>query len=84
MSSSFQKKRSIELKVPIYVAVNCHDNYQNQVGVSIGMYIMLTTDQGHRYGEKLGEYQIEYAEWIRKQTGIYNRNRKDNPGRKEI
>ena len=73
----------IEIKVPIYVRVSHHENYGNQVGIAVGMYIMLTTDQGHRYGEKLGEYQTEYAEWIRKQTGIYNRNRKDNPGRKK-
>ena len=79
----YPEKGGIALKVPIYVAVNHHENYQNQVGISVGMYTMLTTDQGHPYGEKLGDYQTEYAEWIRKQTGIYNRNRKDNPGRKK-
>ncbi len=44
---------------------------------------MLTTDEGHRYGEELGRYQIAYAEWIRQQTGSYNRNRSENPGRKK-
>ena len=44
---------------------------------------MLTTDEGHRYGDDLGRYQIEYADWIREQTRIYNRNRSENPGRKK-
>ena len=44
---------------------------------------MLTTDEGHRYGEELGRYQIGYADWIREQTRIYNRNRNENPGRKK-
>ena len=44
---------------------------------------MLTTDEGHCYGEELGRYQIEYADWIREQTGSYNRNRNENPGRKK-
>ena len=44
---------------------------------------MLTTDEGHRYGEELGRYQIEYADWIREQTASYNSNRNENPGRKK-
>lgn len=50
--------------------------------MSMGMYTMLTTDKGHAYGERLGEYQMEYAEWMREQTISYNRRRADNPGRK--
>lgn len=44
---------------------------------------MLTTHNGNQYGKELGKYQIEYANWMRIQTGIYNRNRKNNPGRKK-
>ena len=73
----------IEIKVPIYVAVHSHRDYQKQVGVAFGLYTMLTTDEGHCYGEELGRYQIEYADWIREQTGSYNRNRNENPGRKK-
>lgn len=73
----------IEIKVPINVLVHCHTDYINQVGVSMGMHAMLTTDKGHVYGEHLGEYQMEYAEWMRGQTISYNRRRADNPGRKK-
>lgn len=79
----YPKEGNIEIKVPIGVAVRSHRDYQNQVGVAVGVYTMLTTDGGHCYGEDLGRYQIEYADWIREQTRRYNRNRNENPGRKK-
>ena len=79
----YPEKQSIEIKVPIYVTVQKHDDYIHCVGVAVGIHTMLTTDEGHRYGERLGIYQKEYAEWIRIQTGSYNSNRTNNPGRKK-
>lgn len=73
----------MEVRAPVNVAVKSHKDYTNVVGIAMGYHTMLTTDQGHRYGEELGRYQTEYAEWMRRQTGIYNRNRKDNPGREK-
>lgn len=74
---------NIEIKAPVNVQIRFHPDYTNEVGLSMGMYIMLTTDKGHVYGERLGEYQMEYAEWMRKQTISYNRRRADSPGRKK-
>ncbi len=79
----YPKEHSITIEVPVNVAVREHADYLKQVGVSAGLYTMLTTDEGHRYGEELGRYQIGYADWIREQTRIYNRNRNENPGRKK-
>lgn len=79
----YPTERNLEIKVPVYVAVRSHRDYENQVGVAVGFYTMLTTDEGHRYGEELGAYQTEYSDWIRQQTGSYNRNRSSNPGRKK-
>lgn len=79
----FPEESRIEIKVPVNVAVHSHEDYQNQIGVAAGMYTMLTTDSGHRYGEELGRYQLEYSDWIRAQTGSYNHNRMSNPGRKK-
>lgn len=79
----YPKEHNIEIEVPINVAVQSHSDYRKQVGISVGLYTMLTTDEGRRYGEELGRYQIEYADWIREQTGTYNRNRNENPGRKK-
>jgi len=77
------QERSIEIDVPINVAVHTHAGYTNQVGIALGIFTMLTTDGGHSYGVELGKYQTAYADWMREQTGSYNSNRKDNPGRKK-
>lgn len=79
----YPQRGDVEIKVPVDVAVKSHEDYTGQVGVALGIYRMLTTDQGHCYGEELGKYQTEYADWNRTQTRSYNRNRQDNPGRKK-
>ena len=79
----YPEYQAIEIKVPINVTVKYHDDYINSVGVAMGIYTMLTTHEGNCYGEELGRYQIEYTDWIRTQTGNYNRNRNSNPGRKK-
>ncbi len=79
----YPEEHRIEIKVPLFVSVHRHKDYQKQVGVALGLYTMLTTDEGVCYGEELGRYQIEYADWIREQTNRYNRNRNENPGRKK-
>lgn len=79
----FPREQRLEIKVPINVSIKNHRDYQKQVGVAFGLYTMLTTDEGHCYGEELGKYQIGYADWIREQTGSYNRNRNENQGRKK-
>lgn len=79
----YPEEHRVEIYVPVDVAVKTHEDYVNQVGASMGYHTMLTTDQGHRYGEELGAYQTRYADWMRQQTRSYQRNRDDNPGRKK-
>ncbi len=79
----FSQEHRLEIHVPVDVSVKEHEEYVNLVGVSMGYHVMLTTDRGEQYGAELGKYQTEYAEWMRIQTGIYNRNRSSNPGRKK-
>lgn len=79
----FPQKGDIEIGIPVNVTVKKHPDYINQVGVSVGYHTMLVTDSGHCFGEELGRYQTEYAEWMRIQTGIYNKNRETNPGRRK-
>lgn len=73
----------ITIDVPVSVSVRSHEDYVNQVGVSMGMFTMLTTDQGHEYGKNLGTHQTEYAQWIRSRQSSYHKNRAANPGRKK-
>ena len=79
----YPEEGQIKLNIPVNIAVKRHEDYENQVGVSMGLYTMLTTDRGNQYGKILGKYQMEYADWVRWQTRIYNRNRDSNPGRKK-
>ncbi len=79
----FPQEARIEISATIDVSVRSHEDYTNQTGLAMGVFTMLTTHEGHVYGEKLGEYQREYADWVREQTGNYNRNKTHNPGRKK-
>lgn len=79
----YPEENRIEIKIPVDVSVRSHADYQNEVGVAVGLYTMMTTDEGHCYGEKLGSYQLEYSDWIRIQNNSYRQNRENNPGRKK-
>ena len=79
----YPQENRMEIKVPVNVAVRSHTDYQNRVGVAMGLYTMLTTDEGHSYGNELGRYQLEYSDWIRAQTKSYHRCTNGNPGRKK-
>lgn len=77
----FPERNGVELKAAIQTAVRVHPDYVSQVGISLGMSAMVTTHEGHIYGEKLGIYQNRLSGWIREQTGKYNANRGAAPGR---
>lgn len=77
------KENRVEILVPVDVGVRSHEDYSGQVGIAIGMYVMLTTDEGNRYGEEFGRLQLSYADWLRTQSCVYQKNRADNPGRKK-
>jgi hypothetical protein len=80
----YPERDRVEIHVPVDVTVREHEDYINHTGISMGYHVMLTTDRGNCYGEELGRYQTEYADWIREQTRKYNENRTDNPGNTAI
>lgn len=41
----YPQKGSIQIWVPVDVGVRIHRDYKNQVGLALGMYTMLTTDE---------------------------------------
>ena len=79
----YPEQKKIEILVPVDVEVRHHSDYTNHVGLAVGMYTMLVTDTGNAYGEQLGDYQIQLAEWVREQTKRRAMNRQGNPGRKK-
>lgn len=79
----YPQESRVEIKVPLEVRVREFAEYTGEVGAAWGMLSMLTTDEGHVYGEKLGSYLEEYGSWMQEQSRSYNRNRAQNPGRKK-
>lgn len=79
----FPEKNSVELRAAIQTTVHFHPDYVNEVGISLGMSAMITTHEGHIYGNELGIYQAAFSDWVREQVGKYNANRKTEPGREK-
>ena len=82
----YPEKCGLELLVPIDVRTKCHPDYTEHIAVTLGVHTMLVTHQGHSYGEMLGQYLSEKAEWICEHNSNYQRQRKadKNPiGRKK-
>lgn len=73
----------MEIKVPVDVKVQKHEDYIRQIGLAMGMNTMLTTDEGNVYGERLGEYQVALADWIRQQAIRHRANQGQDSGRKK-
>lgn len=77
------KENNIEIKVPIQMSVKQHPDYQNVIGIAIGMKTMFTTDEGHVYGARLGELSEEYALWMQEKMIRRSKEKKNNTGRKK-
>lgn len=76
------KENNIEIKVPIQMSVRRCRDYQNIIGIAVGMKIMFTTDAGHTYGEQFGELSETYALWMREKMACRSKEKGNNTGRK--
>lgn len=79
----YPQEGNVEIRVPVAVNIRHHADYTSQVGLALGMYTMLTTDEGHCYGQRLGEYQSAYTEWLRMQLAARQRSQGQGGGRKK-
>ena len=79
----FPEESRMELNVPIDCSIKRHEDYEEALGISMGMRTMITTDQGRIYGEKFGICQSHLSDWIREQSTMYSKNKGANPGRKK-
>ncbi len=76
-------ERNLVIHVPVETAVRRHEDYHARIGLAPGMRHMFVTDKGHVYGERYGEYQFALAEYVRKGRSVYQKNRRNNTGRKK-
>lgn len=77
------EKSAIELAIPLEREAKAHKDYVNEVGLSMGMWQMFTTDSGCVYGKGFGEIQEELTDFTNAGEGAYRRERENNPGRKK-
>lgn len=80
----YPSQHNPEILSPVYMTPQSHEDYTNVIGISLGMWTMLTTDSGNRYDEELGAHLTAYTDWTREQTGKYNSNQNSNPGRADL
>ncbi len=79
----FPKERNLIIHVPVETRIKQNDNYQNAVGLAVGIHTMFVTDQGNIYGERYSDYQYALSDYVREGNIRYSRNRANNPGRKK-
>lgn len=71
------QKRKVEIIIPLLVNTKQHENYTNEIGISLGLWNMITTSTGNVYGSEFGKKQQEISRYILKenyQNGRENRS----------
>lgn len=58
------QKKSIEIIIPIFVAIQQHGDYTAEIGISLGLWNMITTSTGNVYGSNFGKMQQEISRFI--------------------
>jgi len=61
------QKRTVEIIVPLFVNTRQHEDYTNEIGISLGLWNMITTSTGNVYGSAFGRMQNEISEYILKE-----------------
>lgn len=62
------QKRNIEIIIPLFVNTKQHENYTNEIGISLGLWDMVTTSTGNVYGSEFGKMQQEISKFILKEN----------------
>ena len=58
------QKKSVEIIIPIFVNTQIHEDYINEIGISLGLWNMITTSTGNVYGGSFGKMQQEISQFI--------------------
>ena len=77
------KDNTIQIAIPKEKRIKHNEEYTNEIGISIGMWQMVTTHEGHIYGEMFGERQNELSEFIMKGSKTFQREKENNAGREK-
>lgn len=58
------QKKSVEIIIPIFVNTQIHEDYINEIGISLGLWDMITTSTRNIYGGSFGKMQQEISRFI--------------------
>ena len=62
------QKRTVEIIIPLFVNTRQHEDYTNEIGISLGLWEMITTSTGNVYGSEFGKMQQEISRFILKEN----------------
>lgn len=62
------QKRNIEIIIPLFVNTKQHADYTNEIGISLGLWDMVTTSTGNVYGSEFGKIQQEISRFVLKEN----------------
>lgn len=62
------QKRTVEIIIPLFVNTRQHEDYTNEIGISLGLWDMITTSTGNVYGSEFGKMQQEISRFILKEN----------------
>ena len=79
----YPREERIKIDVPVETKVKVMPGYRNEVGLAVGMTEMFVTDQGNVYGGRYGVYQTALTEYVQEGMTRYQKNKRNNPGRKK-
>lgn len=66
-------KRSVEMIASVFTEIRKHKDYTNEIGISLGLWDMITTSTGHVYGSEFGKMQKELCDYGVNEWRIYGR-----------
>ncbi len=72
------QKRTIEIIVPLFINARRHNDYTNEIGISLGLWNMITTNTGNVYGSEFGKMQNEISNFILREMRQNGRTKVSN------
>lgn len=79
----YPREGKVKIDIPVEAKVKSRPEYSNEIGLAVGMTEMFVTDQGNAYGGRYGGHQSALTEYVREGMACYQRNKRNNPGRKK-
>lgn len=76
------EKSSVEMIASVFTEVRKHKDYTNEIGISLGLWDMITTSTGHVYGGEFGKIQKELYDYGVNEWRMYGRENGDAPRKK--